>query len=167
MCLAMLLNNMTDITEGDAGLNKFDSLVETFLSHFDQALRMVWHVADTEHLAGIAMETILDNSDINIDDVSGFQGLAVTGDAVTNHVINRSTDGFRKAIVVKRCRNSLLHVNDMVVADFVEFASAHSRLHMRANHFQNFSGQFAGHTHLCNIVGRFNVYCHRFVSCSL
>ena len=88
MRLAMLLNYMTDIAEGDAGLNKFNSLVEAFLSHFDQAFRMVWHFAYTEHLAGIAMETVLNDSDINIDDVPGFQGLAIAGDAVTNHVIN-------------------------------------------------------------------------------
>ena len=85
---AMLLDDVANIAQRDTWFDDLYCLVQAFLRDTNQALGMIWSLADAKHLAGITVKAILDNGDIDIDDVTGFQDLAVVGDAVTNHVIN-------------------------------------------------------------------------------
>lgn len=54
----------------------------------------------------------------------------------------------------------MLPVNDIIMAEGVEFIGCYTRLNMRANHFKNFCSQFAGYAHFFNIIRGFNRYCH-------
>ncbi len=61
-----------------------------------------------------------------------------------------------EALVVERCRNGLLHVDDVVVADPVEFAGGDARLDVRPDHAQHLGGQPAGDTHFFDFLGGFD-----------
>src|SRR6056300_167251 len=136
----VLLYHMANIPERRAGLDEFNCLIQALLGYANQTFGVLGHSADTEHLAGIAMKAIFDYGDVDIDYISRLQDFAVAGNAVTNHVIYRCAYGFRKSVVVKRSRDRLLSIHDIVVANTVYFARADPRLNVRANHFQHFSG---------------------------
>lgn len=115
----MLLDDMSDITECDTRLDDVDRLIQTFLRDLDEALGMLGHFADAEHLAGIAMEAIFYYGDIDINGVAGLEGLAIAGNAVTDDVVYRGTDGFWETIVIQRGRDGLLYIDNVVVTDSI------------------------------------------------
>jgi hypothetical protein len=119
------------------------------------------NIAHVEHLAGVAMVSILDHGDINIDDVAVLE-FFIIGDAVTNHLIYRGADRLGEAVVVERGRNGLLLVNDVFVADLVQFIGCHARLDIWLNHFENFRCQSAGGTHLFNLFRGLDFDSHKY-----
>ena len=76
------------------------------------------------------MKPFLDDSDVNIDDVAGLQDFPVTRNTMTDHMINGGAYRFGKSVVVERRRNGSLVVNDVIMAQSVQFAGADSGLHM-------------------------------------
>ena len=52
-------------------------------------------LADEVHAAGVAVEAVLDDRDVDVDDVAGLQALVVR-DAVADHVVDRGADGLRE-----------------------------------------------------------------------
>src|SRR5690606_15814396 len=106
-----------------------------------------------EHLAGITVEVVLDDGDIDIDDVALLQHLGIAGDAVADHLVDRRADGLGEAVVVERGGNGLLYVDYIVMTKTVQFSSGYARTHMRSDHFQHLGGQAAGDTHLFDFVG--------------
>ena len=139
----MLLNDVAYIAECNARFDDVDCLVQAFLRDLDESLRVFGHFADAEHFAGVAMETIFYDGDIDIYGVACLEGLPIAGNTVTNNVVYRRADGFRKAIVIQWGWDGFLHIDDVVVANLIQLAGANPRLHMRANHFQYFGGQLA------------------------
>lgn len=121
---------------------------------------MVWDIANTEHFAGIPMKPLLDDSDVNIDDVAGFQDFPVTRNTMTDHMVDGGAYRFGKTVVVERRRNGSLVVNDVIMAQSVQFAGADSGLYMGSDHLQHFSGQSAGNTHLFDFVWVLDVDAH-------
>ena len=73
----MGLDGMTDITEAYPWLHQLYTFIKAFLRYLYQALGMTGNGADAIHLAGIAIPTIFDNSDINIDNIPGLKDLFV------------------------------------------------------------------------------------------
>ena len=51
------------------------------------------NVAHHEHAAGVAMPPIFDDSDVNVDDVTFFQGFFI-GDAMANLMVDGGANGF-------------------------------------------------------------------------
>src|SRR5690606_40605472 len=96
-----------DIAETGAGADDLDALVEAFLSDAAQSFGPFGNLADHEHPAGVAVVAVLDHGDVDIEDVAILQWLVIR-DAMADHVVDRSADGFGKALVVERCRNWLL-----------------------------------------------------------
>ena len=148
MGFGVLLNNVPDIAECNAGLDDVDCLIQTFLRDFDEAFCMLGYFADAEHFAGVAMETIFYDGDIDIYGVTCLEGLTIAGNAVTNNVVYRGADRFRKAIIIQWSWDGLLYIDDIVVADLIQLACANSRLHVWTYHFQDFGCQLARYPHL-------------------
>ena len=69
----MSLDCIADVAQKRACPDGFDASIETLLGNPDQAAGHHRRFADKKHLAGIPVETILDHSDIDIDDVTAFQ----------------------------------------------------------------------------------------------
>ncbi|RMS02430.1 hypothetical protein ALP75_200820 [Pseudomonas syringae pv. actinidiae] len=107
-----------------------------------------------KHSAGVAVVTVLDDRDVDVQRVAVLE-LPVAGDAVADHLIDRGADRLGKAFVVQRSRDRLLLVDDVVMADAVQFFGGDARLDMGRDHFQNFGGQAAGDAHLFNVFRGF------------
>src|SRR3972149_6089538 len=107
---------MTDIPQMRAGAHLFDAAVHALARDLDQAPRLNRRFADKEHAAGVAVESIFDNRDIDIDDVAFLQAF-LAGYAVTHLVVDGGADRSRESFVVERRRNRLLFVDAVVVAE--------------------------------------------------
>ena len=87
ICLGVSLNNMTNIAQTNARFDDLNSFIQTLLCHFDQSSGMGCDVTQQKHLAGITVKSVFDHGDIYVEDIATFQNLAVTGNAMTYHVI--------------------------------------------------------------------------------
>ena len=125
------------------------------------ASKPTWHsrrawtemLPDQEHAAGVAVEAILDDGDVHVDDVAGPEH-PVPGDAVADHVVDRSADGLRETLVIQGCRDCLLGLHDEIVADPVELAGGDAGLDRRADHVQHVRRQPSGNAHRLLFGGR-------------
>ena len=91
-------------------------------------------IADANHNAGIAMPAVFDHRDVDVDDVAVAQFLVIRGNAVANYFVHRRADRFGEAFVVERCRDRFLHVNDVIVANAVNFSGRHTHFDLRPDH---------------------------------
>ncbi|MNG01284.1 hypothetical protein D3C84_842560 [compost metagenome] len=99
------------------------------------------------------MVAVLDHRHVDVEDVAILERLVI-GDAMADHVVDRGADRLGEALVVERRGNGLLHVDDVVVADTVQFLGGHAGFDMLADHLQHFGGQAAGNAHLLDFGGR-------------
>ena len=53
-------------------------------------------------------------------------------------------------------RNGFLHVDDVVVADAIQFAGGDAGLHMRLDYAQHFGREATGNAHLLDVFGGFD-----------
>ena len=156
----MRLNDVANIAELYARLHDINRHIEALLRHFDETLRMCRGFFHHEHLAGIPMKAVFNDGDIDIDDIAFLENLGVAGYAVANDVIYRGADRFRKTVIIQGCGDGLLHVDDVVVTDFVQFSSADTRFYERADHLEDFGGEASGNAHFGDVFRRFDAYGH-------
>src|SRR5208282_1955398 len=91
MLLGAALYRMSNIAKSGAGTHLADAVPHAVIGDFTQTLCLHRRRPDVEHAAGVAVPTIFDDRDINIDDVAGFQ-FFLSGHTVTDHMINRGAD---------------------------------------------------------------------------
>ncbi|VXA81772.1 conserved hypothetical protein [Aeromonas veronii] len=144
------LNNSANLGNAGTRTHLLDSGVEALLRNLAELAAQRGGFTHDEHGRGIAVVTILDNGDIQVDDVAIAQ-LLVVRDAVTDHIVHRGADGFGEAVVVERSWNRLLYVDNIVVAEGVQFVSGDASFDMGRNHDQHIGGQLAGNAHLFNL----------------
>ena len=125
-----------------------------FVRQLRQTLGRNGHIAHREHAAGVAMPTIFDDGDVDVDRVAFFQRLVIWN-AVAHLMVDRCADGLgvgvvTAGVVVEWGGNGLLNLRDVVVAELVELVGRHARHHVRGDEVENFGGQFARDAHaLC------------------
>src|SRR5260370_41951286 len=104
--------------------------------------------------AGVTVEPIPDNRDVNVDYGSSFESLVI-GYSVTHHVIHGRADGLRKPTIVEVCRDGPLHLDDIVVAYAVELLGSHTGDDVLPDHVEYLCGQASGHAHLFLLFSSF------------
>jgi len=160
MGLSMTLDRVTDITKGCAGFDLKNPEIHGFLADFCQTACPDWNLAYQKHLAGVAMVTVLDDGDIDIDDVATLQLLG-SGNAVTDSMVDGSANGFWEAPVVQWSGDCLLNVDDVIVTDSIQFLGGNPCDDIRLDHFKDFSRQAAGYPHGFDFFGSFDSDGHR------
>ncbi len=127
---------MANIANSGARADLLDTAPHGFPGHFSEPLGQYRCLADGEHPAGVSVETIFNNGDVDIDRVAVFQSL-IARNTVANHMVYRGADGFGKPAVVQRGRDGLELINDEPVADLVQFIGADPRFDVFADHIQD------------------------------
>src|SRR5450756_1942375 len=84
-----------------ARFDLFDAQPHAFVRGFAEAARLDGGFADIKHATGVAVVAVLDHRDVNIDDVAVLQ-LLVSGNAVTDLVVDRGADGLGLGLVAWR-----------------------------------------------------------------
>src|SRR3546814_2536691 len=86
------LDGMADVAQRRAGLHHLDAAHHGFVGHLDQAAGDDLRLADEEHAAGVAVPTVDDDGDVDVDDVAVVETLVVAGNAVADDVVHRGAD---------------------------------------------------------------------------
>ena len=158
----MLLDRMTDIAQGGARAHRLDTAHHRFVRGVDQPLGQHRRRASDIHTAGVAVPTVLDHGDVEVDDVAVLEHLPFVRDAMTDHMVDRGAQGLRKAVVADVGWNRLLHVDDVLVGEPVELLGGDTGLDVFLQHRQHFSRQLAGNTHAFEVFGGFQGNGHDF-----
>ena len=90
------LDGVPDVPEVRAGLHLPDAAPHGLVAGLGEALRRHRGLADEVHAAGVAVKSIPDHRDVDVDDVAGLERLVVR-DAVAYDMVYRGADGLRKA----------------------------------------------------------------------
>jgi hypothetical protein len=166
--LRMLLDGMPDVTEVGARPDLCDAQPEAFESDLAESARLHRRLADLEHAAAVAVVTVADYGDVEIDDVAVLE-LTVAGNAMTYLMVDRGADRLRIRSVagwsiVERRRDAALNIHDIVVTELVDLASSDSRPDMRRDVVEDLGRQAAGNTHFLDFLGGFFTDAHAFRS---
>ena len=92
----MHLNGVPDIAQSRPRADRGNALHHAIIRHIHEQLGLGGWLTGCIHATGIAMPAIQDDGDVNIDDVAIGQH-AVPGNAMADHVIDRSAGRFRVA----------------------------------------------------------------------
>ncbi len=160
----MTLNCTTDVSEGAAWTNSPNSVPETFPGNPAKPTSLYRWRSDLEHSASVAVISILDDGDVDIEDVSVAQD-SFAGYPMANLMIYRGANGFGEWFVT--CRgvvkwswyDSLL-VHHVIVAFLINLAGTDSGLDKRGNKIKNFRRQSACVPHFLDLFGRFDLDGH-------
>ena len=160
MALSKALNRKANVAQAGTGLDLDDAVPHGFVGQLRQTLGRDGHIAHQKHATGVAMPTVFDDGDVDVDRVAFFQRLVI-GNAVAHLMVDGGADGLgigvvARRVVVQRRRNGLLNLRDVVVAQLVELVGRHARHHVRGEEIENFGGQFARDTHALCALGVFD-----------
>ena len=126
----------------------------------DQALRLRTRGAGIVHAAGIAVPSVLDHGDVDVDDVAVLQDVLFARDAVADHAVDRGAQRLREAVVADIRRRRLLHLADVVVAAPVEFLGGDAGDDVFLDHFQHLGRHAPGDAHLRDVLVVLEFDCH-------
>src|SRR6266853_2995402 len=155
-----------DVTKKSPGVHRPDAEPHTFVRGLAQSFRLDRRFADVVHAAGIAVKTVFDHGDVDIQDISGLEH-ALPGNAVADLVVDRGADRLRKGLVagrsvVQRGRDRLLLIDDQVMAKTVELAGRDPGLDMGGDEVEHFPGEFPGNAHALDLLRGLQMYRHAF-----
>ena len=163
LLFGVTLNGMADIAQSHARSDHLDTDAHALVTDPCYTPRDNRRLTDEKHLAGVAVITVLNDRDIDIDDVAVLEDLAA-GDAVADLVIDRGTYRFRKPVVIERCRDRLLHLGDVVVTQTIQFLSGYARAYVGAYHRQYLARETARDAHLGNFLRCLDMDAHGIVA---
>src|SRR3989440_10932338 len=87
------LDGCSDITEVVARTRLLNAKFSTAFGNVQESQRLTVKLPHSKGDAGIADPTAITHSNIDANDISIFKNMLRVGDAVTDHVINGSTNG--------------------------------------------------------------------------
>src|SRR5712692_5157333 len=164
VAFGVLLDRRPDVTKKSPGVHRPDAEPHTFVRGLAQSVSLDRRFADVVHAAGIAVKTVFDHGDVDIQDISGLEH-ALPRNAVADLVVDRGADRLRKGLVagrsvVQRGGDRLLLLDDQVMAKTVELAGRDSRLDARGDEVEHFPGELPGNAHALDLLGCLQVYRH-------
>ena len=164
--LGVLLNDMADIAEAGARSHLRNTQPHAFKGNVAQPPCLDRRFADDEHAAGVAVITVLDGGDVDVEDVAVLERL-VAGNAVADLMIdgNARRLGVRsvaRRLVVQAGRNALLHVGHIFVAEPIQFAGRDAWLDKGRDVIEHFGRQAAGYAHFGDFFRGFENNAHGF-----
>src|SRR5690606_38187114 len=100
VALGVTLDDVADVTEMRARADPLDAQPHAFEGDLAQAASGDRRLADAIHAAGIAVEAVLDDGDVDVEDVAGLEHL-VAGNAVADLVVDGGADRLRERAVAR------------------------------------------------------------------
>ena len=159
VALGEYLDGVADVAQPRARFDLADAVPHGLMADLGQTPCRDGRGAHEVHAARIAVETVADDGNVDIDDVAGLQ-LAVAGDAVADHVIDRGTDRLREAAVVQIGGDGLELLDDEVMAALVEFVGGGAGLDEGFDHVEHAGREAPGDAHLLLFSRRFDGHIH-------
>ena len=154
----VILNHMTDIAKTGPRSNQFNSFVHALLCDFAQSSGVRSDFPDIKHFARVAVVAVMNNGNVDVYDVAVFEGQRA-GDPVTDDLVDGGADRARESLVVEGGGDGSV-IEDVLVAELVEFVGGHARDDVRRDEVEHTRGQRTGSAHLLDLFGCFNFDVH-------
>lgn len=110
---------------------------ETFLRDAYEIPAIVRHVSEHEHAGSIPNISLVDGRGIDIDDITVFKDHIGAWDAVTDYIVHRGADAFRKALKIKAGRSGIV-ADRIFVDNAVNFFRRHTHVDCLFHGIQDF-----------------------------
>src|SRR6267143_5623740 len=164
VAFGMLLDCRADVTEKGAGPHRPDAEPHALVGGLTQPLCLYGRFCNVVHAAGIAVKTVFDHGDVDIQDVARLEH-ALARNTVADLVVDRGADRLREGLVagrrvVQRSGDRLLLLDDQVMAEAVELAGRDARLDARGDEVEHFPGELPGDAHALDLLGGLQMYRH-------
>ena len=162
-----LLAGIAHVAQCRAGFDGFDARHHGIVGGVYQALGDGGDFADGKHAAGVAVEAVFFDGQVDVDDVAFFEGFVV-GDAVADDVVDGCAAGFGvgRVAVVQRGGITALNVDVIIVNEFVDFVGGDAGFDELADVVEGFGDEAAQFAHFFDFFGGVDDDCHGFV-CAL
>ena len=159
-----LLAGIAYVAQCRAGFDGFDARHHGIVGGVYQALGDGGDFADGKHAAGVAVEAVFFDGEVDIDDVAFFEGFVV-GDAVADDVVDGCAAGFGigRVAVVQRGGIAALNVDVIIVNEFVDFVGGDAGFDELADVVEGFGDEAAQFAHFFDFFGGVDDDCHGFV----
>ena len=117
-----LLAGVTYVAQCCAGFDGFYARHHGGVGYVNQPLGDGGNFADGKHTAGVSVETVFFDGEVDVDNIAFFEGFVV-GNAVANDVVDGGAAGFGvgRVAVVEGSGVAALDVDVVVVNEFVDF----------------------------------------------
>ncbi len=157
VAFGVVLDGCADVAQVRSRPDRANALPHCLVGDLAQASSLDRRRTDVEHAARVAVETILNDGDVDVDDVAGLE-LLVAGDAVAHDVVHRRADRCRIRLVARRGviegrGNRTLDLDHVFVAQPVELAGGHAGGDERRNVVEDFGGERTRDAHFGHIFG--------------
>ncbi len=149
------LDGMTDIAKMGAGAHLFNAGLQAVVGGLDQTPGLDRGLTHEVHAAGIAMEVVFDEGDVDVDDIAVGEPF-VAGDAMAHHLIDRGAHRFGETPIADIGGNGVLALDDMLIADPVEFVRGDAGAHVLSDDIQHFRGQASRDAHFLDVICTFD-----------
>ena len=159
-----LLAGVAYVAQCRAGFDGFDACHHGGVGGVYQALGDGGDFADGKHAAGVAVEAVFFDGQVDIDDIAFFEGFVV-GDAVADDVVDGCAAGFGigRVAIVQRGGIAALNVDVIIVNELVDFVGGDTGFDELADVVEGFGDEFAQFAHFFDFFGGVDDDCHGFV----
>ena len=158
LALDVLLDGGPDVSEASPVANLGDANIERPSRHFDDVPSFWARGADVKRGAGVAVKTIEDVGDIDVDDVAALERSPV-GDSVAHDLVDARANALWIALVVERSRSCALS-EGVFVDNPVNFVGRHSTANLVADQQEGFGREAANRAHQLDFFGALDVDRH-------
>lgn len=145
------LDGVAEIAEARSGSNGLDTAIHGFIGGIDESFSLVGDRPDGVHTAAIAVPSIDDEGNVDIDDIA-LDEFAIAGDAVTDDVINGGADSLWKAAIIEGSGERLVIAGEGE-GEVIELSGGNSGMDVFDKHIEGFGGETASASHRGEGVG--------------
>ena len=149
------LDHPADGVQRAAGRDGADAAHHRLVRALDQQPRLLVHVSGQERRVGVPVYAAEVRGDVNVDDVAVVDQ-RVIGDPMADHLVQRGAQRLRVTAVAERARVGAV-ADQEVVPHLIQVVGGHARRHSSTDRLQGLGGQFAGHPHPLDDLGRLDV----------
>ncbi len=153
--LGVILDGFTDDVEWFTGLNRFDTQPQAFFGDPHQTAVLVADLANEEGGIGVAMNSVDEAGDVEIDDVTVFKDGAV-GDAMTDHFIQGGAHALGIAVIIEWAGIGATFDGEIVDQD-IDVVRGDTWFHEVTRQPQDIGRHGAGVAHAVDDIGRLHM----------
>jgi len=170
----MCLDGCSDITKVVARTRLLNAKFSAAFGDFQESLRLVVWRPYSKGDAGIADPTAITHSNIDANDISIFKNMLRVGDAVTDHVINGSTNGGGEwrngGVAISLWPRSIAFVDrycslrtNKLFCNTIQLGGIHAWNNIWTEHFICFRNDASCLTEMRYLLAGFEHYSHAFL----